>query len=530
MNRPLRLRVGMDRVFANSMRTISRINSWLRDPYATQVWVGRVVPVIVGVVIAVLLGYWIGSQQQLLVYASVSIIVGILIIAGLRERAWALIPLGWAFVSGIALLPLPLSIREICVLLATGAAISYHVFVRSRSINRPHVIDGLLVLNLLWLAFTYVLHPVGFRAMGAETIGGRPYLNSLVAVMAYWSMLHLCKSEQSTARIPLYILIGSGVGMLLNLIAYVFPSLAPVLSITTSAVDVTAYWNAIGIFQSEGFLRLKWLGPFGITMVLYLCASYPTASLFSPRRWRFYLMGLGLSCVGLSGFRNFMLIALVAFCLGAWLHGGWRHFVITTAGVAVFFGLVIIGQGRLYELPMPAQRTLSFLPGKWSAAAAEDARTSSRGRFEWWEKIIKYKLIQNWWCGDGFGVAMRDYQGWGRNFEEDVYLGGAYHSGPLSAIRYAGIIGLVLWYSLAVGSAVYAYRCVKQCRGTILFPAAVFLAIQLIWGPVHFTFIFGGYDNIPDLIFQIACLRVLLQLINEAAQLPSTSPLHKFLV
>ena len=96
-------------------------------------------------------------------------------------------------------------------------------------------------------------------------------------------------------------------------------------------------------------------------------------------------------------------------------------------------------------------------------------------------------------------------------YNEFVTLTGAFHSGPLSAIRYVGLCGLVLVYLLSIAAAVYSYKCVKECQGTPLFPVAIFFAIQLIWGPIHYTFVFGGYDAyLPDLLFnESTCLRLL---------------------
>ena len=499
------------------MPTLNSLRTDLRHPLLAQIFVRGVLAFLMSGLLVSLLGYWIGSQQQAMIYLAAGAILACFVIAGLRQRTWALIPLGWAFSNGISLLPFPLSIREIFVLLSVGAAVTYTVFRQSVSPGFWHGLDLALGFNMAWLAYTFVLHPVGLYSFGADTVGGRPYWNIFVALMALWVMVRLCKSEKAAARIPLYTLIGTGVYSLLNVIAYSIPSLTPILFFATSAVDTGVYRSTLGAAQWSGIVRLQGLAPFGMTLVLYLCACYPTASLFNPGRRRFYFLGLGLICIALSGFRSDMLVAMTALCFGAWLHGGWRHFLITTLVATLLFGLVTIGQGRLYELPLSAQRALSFLPGNWSAIAVEEARGSSEGRFAYWEKIIKYKMIQNWWSGDGFGISQRDMLGMGQSFEEDIYTSGGYHNGPLSAIRYAGVIGLFLLYALAIGAAVSAYRCVKACRGTMLFPLAVFLAIQLIWGPINYTFVFGGYDSyLPGLIFQLAALRVLLSLVENA--------------
>jgi hypothetical protein len=184
-----------------------------------------------------------------------------------------------------------------------------------------------------------------------------------------------------------------------------------------------------------------------------------------------------------------------------------------------------MAQGRLYDLPLPAQRALSFLPGKWSPVVVQDAEWSSEGRFKWWENILGEKMIKNWWVGDGFGASEKELMVMSefRQSEEAVYLMGQYHNGPLSAIRYAGVIGLILFYVLMIMSAVYAYRCVQKCRATLLLPVAIFLAIQLIWQPFVYTFIFGAYNtDLPQQILMVGLLRVVMRM---AEQFPARQPL-----
>ena len=52
-----------------------------------------------------------------------------------------------------------------------------------------------------------------------------------------------------------------------------------------------------------------------------------------------------------------------------------------------------------------------------------------------------------------------------------------------------------------------------------MFPVAIYFAIQLIWGPISYTFVFGGYDGyMPELLFYVACLRLLIRMSDELKQ------------
>ncbi len=217
---------------------------------------------------------------------------------------------------------------------------------------------------------------------------------------------------------------------------------------------------------------------------------------------------LGIAAVLASGFRNTLLFAFASLALASWFHRGWREVIMGGATGLLLLGLLVFGQGRFYQLPLPAQRALSFLPGQW-AEPIEGEVKSSNSRFEWWRQILEEGTIKNWWLGDGFGVSENDYEllrGPG-HFAEFATLSGAFHNGPLTTIHYAGVVGLVLFYSLMIAAAIQSVKCVQRCRGTPLLPVAIFLAIQLVWIPIHYTFAFGAFNvQLPEHIFLIGLL------------------------
>ena len=151
-------------------------------------------------------------------------------------------------------------------------------------------------------------------------------------------------------------------------------------------------------------------------------------------------------------------------------------------------------------------------------------------RFQLWKDIIERHLIKDWWFGDGFGAKVADLAAFrgsrSENANTDFVLEtGGYHSGPLTTIRYVGIIGLIQVYILAIIAAIYSYKVVQRCRGTPLFAVAIFLAIQFIWGPLHFTFVFGSYESyLPDFIIQLGILRVVMRFCDQGLAVPAISP------
>jgi hypothetical protein len=211
-------------------------------------------------------------------------------------------------------------------------------------------------------------------------------------------------------------------------------------------------------------------------------------------------------------------MAIIVIC--AFLHRGWRELLVTSIFGAVLLGGLVAGQGRLYQLPLGVQRTLTFLPGRWSHDVVADAENSTRWRVELWKTVLREKAIKNWWIGDGMGVSFAQIDvepGPGNSSTDMALVTGYFHNGPLTAIRFAGVIGLIMFYLLMITAAIYSVRCVQRCRGAPLFPLSVFLAAQLLWFPIHFTFVFGSYNgDFIDIVYLTALLRLAIAMADKA--------------
>ena len=86
---------------------------------------------------------------------------------------------------------------------------------------------------------------------------------------------------------------------------------------------------------------------------------------------------------------------------------------------------------------------------------------------------------------------------------------GSFHSGPLSTIKYIGIVGLCLYYPLMCYMAVLAWRLCVRARGTKAFSLALFVGIPVIYEPFNFVFVFGGLDsNYTQLLFWAGLLNM----------------------
>lgn len=464
---------------------------------------------------AVVVGYCIGAGEYVLLILFGATAVVAYVATVLQRRAWVLILLGWAFAGQSPILLLPISIRQITILLAVSAYVGFRVLSSNRVRPKFHALDFLVLLNLGWFAVSYLRHPVGFRAFGTETVGGRPYIEAIFAAVAYWILLRMPDSPKIASRIPYLLLVPAVVLGMMNAIGYLFPQAVPRLYIFYANVDLEVYFSGT---EGEGMLRFKRLGEFGLALIAVLCAYSPPRKLFNPLRPYVYWVLLGLVCILASGFRNWLLWAVVTMVIAALFYRARRELMLVGVLAGLCLTGLIMGQGKLYHLPLAVQRTLTILPGDWSPLATEDAEGSSRWRFDLWRTIMKEKVIKDWWFGEGIGMQAKDLQTFGHagQFTEDTLLTGAFHNGPLTTIRCVGIVGLVLLYALMMSAAVYSIQCVQRCRGTPLFAASIFVASFLIWFPIHYAFVFGSFEaELTELIFKVALLRLLMSMVTE---------------
>ena len=485
----------------------------------------RWITVAVFIVIAVVVAYGIAHQQFFMFALLAGVAVTTFVTVGMQQSAWVLIVVGWSFTGTTHALPLPLATRDMVVLLVTFSYFSQRVF--GQAAQRPRGTLGVLVLiNCAYIAFTFLCHPVGLRALGSATMGGRPYFSIFIGLCAYWVIVHLPEDYKSVSRVPSWLMASLTFTALISVVGLVFPPLAPFVWYFYSGVDVSAYLGSINPTQSGPEIhRLLALAPFGVMLIQVLSAYYPPRKLFNLARWQVYLLVLGFVVILASGFRNSLAFALACMALAAWFHRGWREVALAGIIGAVLLGLLVFGQGRLFQLPLPAQRALGSLPGQWDESVKSEIVTSN-SRWDWWRRIVSEGSIKNWWIGDGFGMSETDYAliaGGQVGFEEGATIAGTLHNGPLTAIHYSGMAGLVLFYALMIAAAIQSVKCVRRCRGTPLFPVAVFLATQLVWEPIHFTFIFGAYDlELIEYMFLVGLLSLVWRMSEHTP--PATAP------
>jgi hypothetical protein len=488
------------------------------------------IAVAVGIVGALLVGSWIGDEAFLPLLLLLGMVATGAALLILRERIWVLVPCFW-YITG-KLGPMPFTVRELVVLTTFGVFVVFLALRVIRASVKTELLDWLVLLNCGYLATVFARNPVGVSALGSGMVGGRPYIDAVIGILAFIILTRVILGPDLARRLPFFAALPQiGVSLLVAITHYI-PSTVPIVAKFYSAIDTSEYIvQQIGGPEGEATRVFGLLGG-AQTGLLTLLGYFPPLTLFSPLRPLRFLCFAAV-CLGfaLAGFRTGILYMGFAFALAAYFRNGInRALIVIGAGGALVFAL-IAAQNSGFTLPMTAQRALSFLPGDWNADAKADAEDSNEWRFYMWDVVLHTDTyIHNKLLGDGFGftsyeLQIMEQQGeGGPGFiggakQESSLIQGAFHSGPLSAIRYVGVVGLAFYILLLVAAARYAWRLIVISRGTVFFPLALFVGIPAIYEPFDYIFIFGGFDSgFPNTLFVCGMLKLLSKGIEDHLQ------------
>ena len=181
---------------------------------------------------------------------------------------------------------------------------------------------------------------------------------------------------------------------------------------------------------------------------------------------------------------------------------------------------------------MPVQRALSFLPFDVSNEVRQAAQNSSDWRFKMWRIVLSSdKYIQNKMLGDGFGYSRAEHEaqmqamagtGYYAGDSIDMFIAkGSYHGWHVEAIRFTGVLGLVIGVILLFGFARSAWKGMVYFRNSEYFGSICYICIPIFIQPFFHIFIFGSYkSSFIELIAMAGIVRLIDNVrANEIASL-----------
>ena len=483
-----------------------------------------------GFILAIYVGSHVASGDTKPIAIGVGIVAAISAPLILKDNYWLLYPLLFPLTGSISAIRLPFNYSELGALAVLAIFVLRLCFHKQSLGFRLGLADIVLLINFLYLATVFARNPVSMRSLGGggggDMIGGRNYFTLTMFLGAYFVLNHNRIPLKLGWNLPWMLALSLTTGGLIYVLTSTLPFTAPFIFPFWNDVDYEAYGamarGSTSFGQEAEFTRLTGLAGIARPLILLLISYYPPSRLLFPNPLLpFLLFYPSLIIIALSGFRNeIMFTGAYVFIANAirrmWL---WALFFIIVPLFGIVF-LAFINQGGDL-VPLAAQRAFSFLPLGWNKKVVADADGSVDWRVDMWKDALSGGFIKNKLLGDGFGfdrAAMNliadEMQGGagfvGGSRHEAHMIRGSFHSGPLSSIRFVGVIGLVLILCLMASVFRLALITVFKARGTPYFPIALFIGIPFLWLPFHFIFIFGAYDNaLKELLLGIAMLNII---------------------
>jgi hypothetical protein len=488
---------------------------------------GTFVIIGLGILFAFLAGNYVADEDYGSLFAVIGGVTAASIFFGLGRRLYLLIPICWGLTGKIGVLPIPFSIAQL-VIIASSAYFIADIIFQKRTEKAPfEMIDLWIWINLLYLVTVFFRNPVGFAFLGSgERVGGKPYVDIILATMAYLIMSRVRITPEYARKLPLWILIVATFTALAGAVAFFAPQVGIILGQVYSQFAPTSLVLDI----KAGETRFAFFQTLGTTLILYVVALTNPLSLIHFRHiGSLCLYVSGLVMIFLSGFRNAIISSILYTTLSAFLRDRFLGAVkIAFAIIVIILGASILSFTNI-DLPKTAQRALCFLPGNWDPEAVADAKDSSEWRYEMWEiALTSEKYIHNKIFGDGFGYMRADYERgvdlmFGRTSlrqdearQEIFLLDGDFHSGPISALKVTGYLGLTLLIPLLAFFVAMGYRLIYRGLGTPYQFCCLFYGIQVIVIPFFYIFIYGEYKMIlSDILLNVGVIKMLEKSISN---------------
>jgi hypothetical protein len=420
-----------------------------------------------GLIIALFLGMAVGEGRRMHIAAVFAVMVGAPLLLSLGKNYWYLIPA--SLLSGLPAIPLGgrnINLSELSIALCFGIFITRVAFKLDKIVFwRATQIPIYLFMG--WVIFIFCLHPVGLAAFGSATIGGRFYVQLILAFMAFFIIASREITEKDCKWIIIFILLGSSINATYSIGSYLL--FGPGDEILNPGADTGGFYTW---HQS--------LSVPALAIVFLMFAWKKPSELFRLRG--FFLLVVYTVCLCLSlysGKRMGLVAVFLAPLFGAILYKQYRYLFLGGIVAMALSATIIFGHGDIFRLPLQMQRALSIIPADWDREIkgmelGSDPFRESLRRFAM-ENIEKHPII-----GRGFAIEYSEiigqlmatrYVGGGDSQAAPYAIGRAWHN---TWLGYAADFGIPLSIIQAI---VYLTVLVVSYKAWFLCPAKSFQKI-----------------------------------------------------
>ena len=419
--------------------------------------------------LAVVIGYFLAEPMELSSIAMVVLVLGVLCIPLMLRWYHPLLVASWNAAISPMFLPGRPSLWSL--LAFTGllfGLLSRAVNPKAQFLNVPAITRPLLALTAVVIVTAMLTGGAGLHVFGSETFGGKKYFYIMAAVAGYFALTsRRIPEHRAGLYVALFFL--SGLTSAAADLAYAAgPQFRFLLALFSPdyASDQANLDQSLTIHDT-GMVRMGGLGWLGTAGYAFLLARYGIrGSLDLHRPWRLLLLLLAFVAGLGGGFRSFVVLFGLTCVVLFFLEGLHRtRYLPALLGVCLLGGAILLPHGD--KLPLVAQRSLCFLPGRFDSLAVESARVSTGWRVEMWKQVLP-EVPTYLFRGKGYALDANDLymaiesgNRFGGESLSGTILAGDYHSGPLSIVIPFGIYGVIAFMWLLVAGLRVLYRNFK---------------------------------------------------------------------
>lgn len=348
-----------------------------------------------GLLGAIFLGNAAAKQELNKITLVIGGIFALLLVLNLGRRYWYAIPITLAldlptFQLGARNVNLgELAIIGCSLVFAIRIALKQEHLVVFRLRNVP------ILLFVSWVTLVYCMNPVGLAGFGSEMGGGRFYMQIFMGFAAFLIVSSQDVTENDLRWIFGLLLVGTFLDFGRTLLEYF------VLGRKLGVVELDL--DSEGIYTWHQSMSAP-----AMMVVLLLFSRWSPSQVFSfSHLWRASLYLMAIPAVMMSGKRAAMAQLLLFPLISAAMRRQYRYFaVFGLAGLIVLCG-VLLGQGTVFNLPLTAQRALSWLPAEWDPELDSYRGGSDQFREEL-RTIAMEKIAEHPWIAEGFAINITE--------------------------------------------------------------------------------------------------------------------------
>jgi hypothetical protein len=368
----------------------------MRDLSSRVHWLNARLPVVVATLISLVaaagFGISAGEGDFRMVYIGLLGAAVTAVIMMLGDKYWLLLPFALtAQIPAVPVMGKAIELSEIMIMLCT-VTFAFRYALKRQRFTLFHSAFAPILLYIAWAGIVFYGNPVGLDALGADTGGARFYIKLVLALASFLVIVNQDITERDCRIMIILAVFGSLLTTGNAILNYIRPAAGNHLAAEAS-LDPEAFYTwhqALAIVP--------------IMIVMLLLARFRSSALFSAQHVGFLI--LLLVCCGLvllSGKRTAVAAVPLALMAAAYIRKEYGFVIFWVTSAVVTLAAVVILHGTLFTLPMVAQRSLSWLPGRWDASL--EGMKGGRDEFrEGLRQLAIEKIKRDPWIGKGYAV------------------------------------------------------------------------------------------------------------------------------